>query len=69
MEKFKSRKYALSVYVLLGSTIVPIAYHFIGISEAVTMSVLGILASVGVGYGIVNVQAAKTRTVKNEAPK
>lgn len=44
----------LTVFVVLAAAILPIIYNRIGVSDAVTLSVLGIMAAVGSAYGFIN---------------
>lgn len=52
-QKFKSRKFLLTIFISVISIFLPLAYKVNGVSEAVTISVLGILAGVGISFGII----------------
>lgn len=70
MQKFISRKFILSILVLLLSVLIPVVYKHLEIGETVTLTVLGIMAGIGTGYGILNVRDSKNDLEKsNEAPK
>jgi hypothetical protein len=55
--KFTSRKFILTVVIITLTALLPMAYKWLGVGEAVTMTVLGIMAGVGAAYGFVNVKA------------
>lgn len=65
--RFLSRKFILTVVVLLMVGILPMIYKNNGVSEAVTMVVLGLLGAVGAAYGFVNVKDAKVEMEKKIA--
>lgn len=53
-DKIKSRKYLVSQQIILLAAALPILYARLGISESVTLTVLGVLTGVGGLYGIAN---------------
>lgn len=55
--KFKSRKFILTMIIIVLTAILPALYKYLQVGEAVTMTVLGILAGVGAAYGFINVKA------------
>lgn len=65
--RFLSRKFILTVAVLLMVGILPMVYKSNGVSETVTMTVLALLGAVGVAYGFVNVKDAKIEAEKTLA--
>lgn len=58
-QKFKSRKFIMMNIVVALATLVPIVFHLLGISDPVTMTVLGIYSVVGVGYTAINASVQK----------
>ncbi len=52
--RFTSRKLIISFITSIMASTIPIAYKYIGISDAVTMSVLGIISAIALGYGGLN---------------
>jgi len=64
--KYFSRKFVLTVFVLLLAVIAPVAYKDKGVSDMVLLAVLGILSGVGVAYGFLNVREAKINSDKKE---
>lgn len=64
--KFKSRKFLLTVFISIVSIFLPLAYKVNGISEAVTIAVLGILAGVGISFGIIEGKLDRARIQNNE---
>lgn len=57
--KFLSRKFILTLVVLLMVGGLPMIYKANEVSETVTMTVLILLGSVGAAYGFMNVKDAK----------
>lgn len=57
--RFKSRKFLLSVLVMISAMVLPAVFHAIGIADAVTMTSLGMITSVGAAYGLINVHDRK----------
>lgn len=57
--KYFSRKFVLTLLVILLSVIAPYLYKQIEVSDSVVLAVLAILGGVGVAYGFINVQDAK----------
>lgn len=55
--------------VMVIATAAPMLYKTNGVSDAVTMLVLGILAGIGSAYHFVNVKEAAIDANKAEAPK
>lgn len=66
LKKFVSRKFFLTVFIVLLAVLAPIIYKDKGVQDAVTMTVLGILAGVGAAYGFLNIRDSKE---KDEAQK
>jgi len=64
--KYFSRKFVLTVFVLLLAVIAPVVYKDKGVSDMVLLAVLGILSGVGVAYGFLNVREAKINSDKKE---
>lgn len=62
--RFISRKFILTVVVLIMVGALPMIYKSNGVSETVTMTVLILLASVGAAYGFMNVKDAKVEAEK-----
>lgn len=56
---FISRKFIISQQVILAAVGLPILYSYLGISEMVTLTVLGVLTGVGSVYGVVNMVQKK----------
>lgn len=72
LQDYFSRKFLLTVVVLIMAYFIPIKYKENGVSETVTMTVLVLLASVGAAYGFINVKDAKNQlqdTAKEIATK
>lgn len=63
MIRFLSRKFILSVLILITAAIVPVVYKTMAVSDSVTMLVLGVIAGVGAAYGVINMQDAKNQSV------
>lgn len=59
LKGFMSRKWLVTVAVLIMGYHVPIAFKKAEISEMVTMMVLGIIVAAGVAYGALNVKDSK----------
>lgn len=57
--KFKSRKLWIALLSMVVAIIVPVIYQKVGMSEALTFAVLGVVASVGAVYGGLNVLDTK----------
>jgi hypothetical protein len=55
--KFTSRKFILTIVILTLTALLPMAYKWLEVGDAVTMTVLGIMAGVGAAYGFINVKA------------
>jgi hypothetical protein len=53
-DRIKSRKFLVSQQIILLAAGLPILYAHLGISESVTLTVLGVLTGVGGLYGIAN---------------
>ena len=64
--KFTSRKFILTVVIITLSAILPMLYKWLGVGEAVTITVLGIMAGVGTAYGFVNIKAKESGASKDE---
>lgn len=62
--RFLSRKFILTVLVILMVGGLPMVYKANGVSETVTMTVLLLLASVGAAYGFMNVKDARVEIEK-----
>ena len=62
--RFLSRKFILTVVVLLMVGGLPMIYKNNGVSETVTMTVLCLLGAVGAAYGFMNVKDAKNEALK-----
>jgi hypothetical protein len=62
--KFLSRKFILTILVLILVPILPIGYKELAVSDAITMAVLGIIASVCAAYGILNLKDAQNEIAK-----
>ncbi len=59
MNKFLSRKFILTVLVVLLSVMAPFVYKKVEVTDQVTLMVLAILGGVGVAYGFINLKASK----------
>jgi hypothetical protein len=57
--KYFSRKFILTLIVLILSAVSPYIYKQIDVSDTVALAVLAIFGGVGVAYGFINVQDAK----------
>lgn len=57
--KFLSRKFILTVLVILMVGILPLLFIKAGVSDAICMTVLILLGAVGVSYGFMNLKEAK----------
>jgi hypothetical protein len=55
-----SRKFILSHLAIGVSIGLPILYKYLGIADAITMSVLGVVSFSAFGYGVNNILAKKT---------
>ena len=56
--KYFSRKFLVTIMVMLGAVVSPFLYSKAGVTDTVTLAVLAILGGVGVAYGVVNVKDA-----------
>jgi hypothetical protein len=65
LQDYLSRKFILTILVLGMVGIGPITYKENGVSDTVTLTVLVILASVGVAYGFINIKDAKSQLQEN----
>lgn len=57
--KFLSRKFILTIGVLMAAVMYPKVYKEAGVSDSVTLAVLALLCGVGVSYGFINVKDSK----------
>lgn len=64
LTKLKSRKFILTLIIAGGSSGLPVLYKNMGISDSVTMLVIGIVGGIGVSYGIVNVMDRQVEVSK-----
>jgi len=64
VEKFISRKFIMTVVVVLLVSVLPITYKTNEVGDTITMTVLAILAAVGAAYGFINVKDAKLEIQK-----
>lgn len=55
IQKIISRKFIVTLLVMLVTVIVPIIYKKSEISDSIIMTVLAIVGGIGVAYGVVNV--------------
>lgn len=58
MSKYLSRKFLLTVTILLLSSALPVIYKNSQVSDSVMLAVLAILAGVGTAYGFLNLKEA-----------
>ena len=54
--KYLSRKFIISILTFITASGLPMLYKYLGISDVITMTVLGLVSSVAVGYGLINVK-------------
>lgn len=54
--KYLSRKFIISILTFITASGLPMLYKHLGISDVITMTVLGLVSSVAVGYGLINVK-------------
>lgn len=59
ISKFSSRKYRITQLSIGLSIAVAVGFHYIGIAEAVTLSVEALIASAGAFYGLSNTLSKK----------
>lgn len=59
IEKIMSRKFIITLLIMVGSVAVPLLYKKAGISDLVVMTVLAIIGGVGVAYKAVNLAEHK----------
>lgn len=57
--KFLSRKFIVTIAVMILSVAAPILYQNLGVSETVTLTVLAMIGGVGTAYGVINYKDAK----------
>ena len=53
MSKYLSRKFLLTIMVLILAYCAPIAYKSAGVSDTVALAVLAIMGGVGAAYGFI----------------
>jgi hypothetical protein len=61
MEMIKSRKFFIAIMISAFTSVAPVFYKYFGVTDMVTLAALGILGSVAVGYGVINVADAKNK--------
>lgn len=59
--KFLSRKFILTIIVIILVGVLPIVYKTNGVGDSICMTVLGLLGAVGVAYGFINLKEAKAQ--------
>jgi hypothetical protein len=59
MEKVLSRKFVVTILIMIASVVVPLMYKKAGVSDSIVMAVLALLGGVGVAYKVVNVMEHK----------
>lgn len=57
--KYLSRKFLITLLLMILSSVLPLVYHKDGVSDTVTLTVLGLMTSIGVAYKIANVAESK----------
>lgn len=58
------------VFILVGLTfLTPVAFHSAGVSDTITLAVLGIYTAFGVSFDIMNFKHSKLKLEKDEALK
>lgn len=56
--RYLSRKFIISILTFVVASGLPMLYKHLEISDVITMTVLGLISSVAVGYGLINVKDA-----------
>jgi hypothetical protein len=64
VNKFMSRKFIVTIMVMVAASVLPSAYHGAGVSDTVVLAVLGIIAGIGASYGVLNVKDAQNELKK-----
>jgi hypothetical protein len=59
LNRYFSRKFVLTIVVMLLSVGAPLLYKTNGVSDSITLSVIALLGGIGVAYGFINVKDAK----------
>ena len=59
LQKYFSRKFILTVMISCMSVGAPLVYKTQGVSDTITLAVIGILAGIGAAYGFINVKDAQ----------
>jgi len=59
MSKYLSRKFVVTIMIMIAGPAVPYAYKHMGVSDTVTLAVLALIGGIGAAYGIVNVAQDK----------
>jgi len=59
MKNYASRKWIVTIAIMVMAYQMPIAFKNAGISDAIILGGMALLAGVGVAYGIVNVKDSK----------
>jgi ClpP class serine protease len=65
MASLGGRKFIVSLLVMVSSIAAPALYKQLGVSDSIVMMVLGIIGSIGVAYGAVNVWDSKVQQGKD----
>lgn len=66
MVKFLSRKFVVTILVMLLGVFVPVIYQKSGVSESLMLAVIALLSGVGVAYGVVNLKESKIDLLKSK---
>ena len=68
--KYLSRKFIITILILLFSSAIPVVYKGAGVSDMVVMAVLTILGAIGSAYHVANVKdaAIPTKGDASESP-
>lgn len=66
MRKFVSTKFVVTILITLLGAIVPVAFSKNGVSNEVTLAVLGLFTGVGIAYGVLNVRAEAIRSAAGQ---
>ena len=59
LKGYVSRKWLVTMVVIASAVKLPLLFHSAGVSDSVTLAAIGLITSMGVAYGVVNIKDSK----------